>query len=182
LRADGFHDQPYLAERPRLILLEMGCHLVDTARFLLGEVKAVSAVTARFGSGHSGEDVATLTLQFENCALGLLDMSWCAPADQARAEWALNETVVEGTSGSLRLLVDGSLLLTSLDGRMERRDVPLPSHDRVYVEGYIATQRHFIDCLRLNTPHETSGTDTLKTMDVVWAAYRSARDEATILL
>jgi predicted dehydrogenase len=182
LREDGFNDQPYLAERPQLILLEMGCHLVDTSRYLFGEVKAVSAVTARFGSGHPGEDVATLSLQFESGALGLLDMSWCAPADQARAEWALNETVVEGTTGSLRLLTDGSLLFTSLDGQTERRDVPLPAADRVYVEGYIATQRHFIKGIRLNTPHETSGADTLKTMDVVWAAYRSSRDEATVLL
>ncbi len=44
LRAEGYDDQPYFRTMPRLILLEMGCHLVDTARFLIGEeVASVSA-------------------------------------------------------------------------------------------------------------------------------------------
>ena len=52
LRPDGFADQPYLATMPRLILLEMGCHLVDTARYLIGEVQTVSATIGRFGAAH----------------------------------------------------------------------------------------------------------------------------------
>jgi predicted dehydrogenase len=182
LRPLGFADQPYLADRPRLILFEMGCHLVDTARYLLGEVRSVSATCGRFGRGHAGEDVAMLSLQFAHGALGLLDMSWCAPADSARAEWALNETVLEGTAGSLRLLTDGSFLYTGLDGQNERKEVAQPPADRVYVDGYIATQTHFIEGLRGGTAHETDGPDTLKTMDVVWAGYRSAAEGATIIL
>ncbi|HEV3164382.1 MAG TPA: Gfo/Idh/MocA family oxidoreductase [Isosphaeraceae bacterium] len=181
LRADGFADQPYLAEMPRLILLEMGCHLIDTARYLLGEIHDVSATLGRFG-GHQGEDVATLSVRFASGALGLLDMSWCAPAETSRPEWALNETVVEGTAGTLRLEPDGCFLWISPEGKTERRRVPLPPPDRVYVEGYIATQAHFIDSLLRGTPHETSGSETLKTMDVVWAGYRSAEASATITL
>ena len=108
-RPDGFADQPYFKDMPHLILLEMGCHLVDTARFLMGEVETVSATLGRFGPGHPGDDLATLSLRFASGALGLLDMSWCASADTARAEWALNETAVEGTEGLLRLMTDGSL-------------------------------------------------------------------------
>lgn len=180
LRPEGFSDQPFLASRPRLILMEMGCHLVDTARFLFGEVKTVTATVARFGQGHPGEDVATLSLVFADGALGLLDMSWCAPAEASRAEWALNETVVEGTAGALKVQPDGSLLLTRLDGSTERRPVTLPEADRVYVEGYVATQTHFIEGVRQGRAHETSAADTLKTMDVVWAAYRSAEEGCTL--
>jgi predicted dehydrogenase len=42
----------------------MGPHLIDTARYLLGEVAAVTAALGRFGPGHPGEDVATLVLRF----------------------------------------------------------------------------------------------------------------------
>lgn len=87
LREGGYDDQPYFRTMPRLILLEMGCHLVDTARFLIGEVATVSAALGKFGSHSIGEDVATLSLQFASGCMGLLDMSWCAPADLARAEW-----------------------------------------------------------------------------------------------
>lgn len=176
LRPDGFRDQPYFATMPRLILLEMGCHLVDTARYLLGEVETVSATLGRFGAGQVGEDLATLSLGYTSGALGLLDMTWCASADVARSEWALNETAVEGSEGLLKLQTDGSLLRVGLDGTTERRSVPLKPDDQVYVDGYARTQTHFIECLLQGTPHETSGTDNLKTMDVVWAGYTSAEE------
>jgi len=64
LRGGGYDDQPYFRTMPRLILLEMGCHLVDTARFLIGEVETVSAALGKFGSPSIGEDVATFSLQF----------------------------------------------------------------------------------------------------------------------
>jgi predicted dehydrogenase len=176
LRVDGFADQPYFASMPDLILLEMGCHLVDTARFLLGEIRAVSAAVNRFGEGHEGDDVATLLLDYESGAAGLLDISWCATADHARPEWALNETVVEGTEGMLRLRLDGSLDRIDLTGQSQFVPVSLPPDDEVYVDGYAATQLHFINGLQHGERHETDGQDTLKTMDVVWAAYRSSRE------
>ncbi len=160
---------------PRLILLEMGCHLVDAARFLIGEVETVSAALGKFGSPSIGEDVATLSLQFAGGCMGLLDMSWCAPADLARAEWALNETVVEGTAGTLRLLTDGSLEWIGPTGRRERKPAILPPDDQVYIDGHIATQQHFLNGL-ITGADETQATDTLRTMDVVWTAYRSAEE------
>jgi predicted dehydrogenase len=181
LRPEGFADQPYFAEMPRLILLEMGPHLIDTARYLAGEVRSVSAVIARCGEGHPGEDVATLLLRFDSGSLGLIDISWCAAADVARPEWALNESVVEGAEGTLRLLSDGSLERVGLDGRTRHIPVPLSPDDRVYLDGYIATQTHFIHGLIRGTPHETSGAETLKTMDILWTAYESAEAGHTIV-
>ncbi len=52
--------------------------------------------------------------------------------------------------------------------------------DQVYVEGYAATQRHFLSGLTTGTPHETSASDTLRTMDVVWSGYRAAEERRTI--
>jgi predicted dehydrogenase len=165
---------------PRLILVDMGCHLIDTARFLMGEIETVSATLGRFGEGNTGEDVAMLSVSFAGGALGSLDFSWCAVPDHARLEWALNESVVEGSEGTLRLLTDGSLELIGLTGRRERRPVILPRDEDVYVDGYAATQRHFIEGLLAGAAHETSGTDNLKTMDVVWAAYRAAEQGRTV--
>lgn len=180
LRADGYDDQPYFRTMPRLILLEMGCHLVDTARYLIGEVQTVAATLGKFGRNSQGEDLAMLHLYFAGGCLGQLDMTWCAPADLARADWALNETVVEGTSGTLRLSPDGSLEFISPTGQRERRPVPLPADDQVYVDGYVATQRHFIEGLLTGAEHETRATDNLRTMDVVWTAYRSADEGRTL--
>ena len=180
MRPGGFTDQPYLAAMPRLILMDMGCHLVDTARYLMGEIQTVSATIGRFGRDNIGEDVAMLAVSFASGALGWLDFSWCAAPDRARPEWALNETVVEGSAATARLLTDGSLELIDPSGKTERRPVALPPDDLVYVDGYAATQRHFIEGLLSGHDHETSAADNLKTMDVVWAAYRSAEEGRTV--
>jgi predicted dehydrogenase len=182
LRPDGFRDQPYFQQMPRLILLEMGCHLVDTARYLLGEVATVSATLGHFGEGHPGEDLATLSLEFSSGALGLLDLTWCAPPELARPEWALNESVVEGAEGTLRLRLDGTLERVGLNGAIEHRPVRLPPDDQVYLGGYTAVQNHFIEGLQRGIEHETSGHDTLRTMEVVWSAYRSAEEGRRVIL
>jgi predicted dehydrogenase len=182
LRPDGFADQPYFTSMPRLILYEMGCHLVDTARYLMGEVEDVSARLGRFGLENSGEDVATLLVGFSGGAMGLIDISWCAPAGLTRPEWALNETVVEGTEAALRLRLDGALDRVDRDGRCDRIAVPLPADRDVYVDGYAATQRHFLDGLRTGHAHETSASETLRTMDVVWRAYESAERGTSLVV
>jgi predicted dehydrogenase len=180
LRKDGFHCQPYHAAAPKLILMDMGCHLIDTARYLFGEIQTVSATIGHFGLRNAGEDVAMLVVSFTEGALGFFDLTWCAFPDLARPEWALNETVVEGSDATLRLLSDGSLELVSPNGERERRTVPLPPDDEVYIEGYIATQRHFIQGLLTGEEHETQADDNLRTMEVVWAAYQSAEEGRTI--
>ncbi len=49
IRPDGLAQQPYLATMPRLILMDMGCHLVDTSRYLMGELSTIAALIGRFG-------------------------------------------------------------------------------------------------------------------------------------
>jgi predicted dehydrogenase len=180
LRPDGFVSQPYHACAPRLILMDMGCHLIDTARYLIGEIQTVSATIGHFGQRNVGEDVAMLSVHFAGGALGFFDLSWCAFPDLARPEWALNETVVEGSAGTLRLSADGSLELVSLTGERDRRTVLLAPDDEVYIDGYVATQRHFIHGLLSGEEHETGAADNLRTMEVVWAAYRSADEGRAI--
>ncbi len=184
LRPDGYDAQPYLAQMTRLILTDMGCHLIDTSRCVFGEIASLSATLGRFGVRSRGEDVATISLRFANGALGLLEFSWCAPPDPARSrlEWALNDTAVEGTDGALWLQTDGSLRFVGLDGRTEVRPVALPPDPEVYLGGYVATQTHFIDGLIRGYEHETRGSDNLKTMEAVWAAYRSAEEGRVITL
>ena len=57
-------------------LLEHSIHDVDMLRYLVGEVRRLSAHTANF-HGHDGiEDVATASLQFESGATGVLTSVW----------------------------------------------------------------------------------------------------------
>ena len=99
----------------------------------------------------------------------------------ARPEWALNETVVEGIRRRpLRLLTDGSLELISPSGKRERRPVDSAAGRPGLRRRLRRHPAPFHRGPALGAAHETRAADNLKTMDVVWAAYRSAEEGRTV--
>ena len=115
LRPDGFADQPFLADDapadPDGDGLPPGRHGPLPDRRGPDRSPPRSAGSDRATPARTSPRSRSI---FAGGALGLLDMSWCAPADLARPEWALNETVVEGTAGTLKVQPDGSLLFVGL--------------------------------------------------------------------
>ncbi len=65
--------QPYFQQMPRLLVAETAIHLIDSFRFLLGEVADVSARLRRLNPAIQGEDAATIELGFAGDAIGLID-------------------------------------------------------------------------------------------------------------
>jgi predicted dehydrogenase len=47
-------------------------------------------------------------------------------------------------------------------------------------ESFVSAQQHFVDCLESGADFETSGSETLKTMALVYACYRSAEEERPV--
>ena len=78
---------------------------------------------------------------------------------------------VEGTKGTVCLGEDGVLTLYTDAGQRS-----WIFDEGTYAKSFVATQRHFIECLNVGHPPETIGKETLKTMALVFAAYRSGQD------
>ena len=76
-----YRDQPYLASDPRFIIADMGVHLLDLARFFLGEVERLYCVTQRVNPSIRGEDVATVLLRTENRACNV-ELSYATRAEE----------------------------------------------------------------------------------------------------
>ena len=57
---DVYRNQPYFLTDDRLVILDLGIHLLDLARVLIGEVKHVSCETQRRNSRVRAEDTATI--------------------------------------------------------------------------------------------------------------------------
>lgn len=166
--------QPRLQRMPRLLILEFLVHHVDTMRFLFGEVDSLYVQTRSPAGTVTGESLVTVVMN-QGPVLGLLDESWVSygypPLTSAEA------MVVEGTRGSLFLNTDGRLTLHRADGRTER--IPVETTD-LYVRTYWGAINHFAECLRTGAPFHTDGSDNLKTLDIVFRAYESARDNTVI--
>ena len=75
---DIYKGQPYLAAEKRLILADVGVHVLDVARFLLGEVERVYCETQRVRPGLSGEDMATVLLRHICGAISVVECSYAS--------------------------------------------------------------------------------------------------------
>jgi D-apiose dehydrogenase len=175
---DVYRAQPYLAEGERFIIEDLGIHILDIARFLLGDATTVSASTQRVNPTIVGEDVATILLRHAGGAASVVDCSYASP----RAEELFPQTLIEidGSEGSLRL--DAGYRLTVHHVRDGTRSVSCepPLHawaQRPWFniqDSVLNIQAHWLECLRDGREPQTSGRDNLRTLALVEAAYASA--------
>ncbi|WP_152046250.1 Gfo/Idh/MocA family protein [Aureimonas psammosilenae] len=175
---DVYSGQPYLAEGNRFIIEDLGIHALDIARFLFGDVSAITARTARINPRIRGEDVATMLLAHEG-ATSVVDCSYATKLEEELFPQTLIE--IDGTEGSIRLGANYRLTVTNGEGTRHEDVSPplLPWAERPWhniQESVAAIQEHWVRCLAAGTEPETSGADNLKTLALVEAAYASAAD------
>lgn len=180
---DVYSAQPYLAEGERFILEDIGVHVLDVARFLLGEADLVSATTRRVNPHIRGEDVATVLLRHGGDASSVVDCSYSTRVEQDTFPQTLIE--IDGSEGSIRLAPDYVLTVTGSGGARTRSVEPplLPWAQRPWhgvQDSVLQIQRHWVDCLRNRREPDTSGRDNLQTLLLVEAAYASAAEGRTV--
>jgi len=174
---DIYAGQPYLAREERFILLDLGVHVLDLARVLMGEVERVSCETQSIKPGIAGEDMATMLLRHVTGAVSIVDCSYATKRDPDPFPETLLE--IEGERGSL-ILSPGLELRVTSDGKSDTRSLRTPLLPwtsepwHVSQESVLNTQRHWVECLKAGVEPETSGRDNLRTYALVEAAYRSA--------
>jgi predicted dehydrogenase len=160
----------------------LGCHYLDFMRWATSaEVAQVTAFTATLsGQPIDVEDMATLALQFDNGMLGSLHCGYVTdgPTDQTFA--------LRGTLGWLTW--DGSatrLDVRSLHPTWSTAPTRVLNFGGDTVPGYcgavgVATLRHFIAAMQGEVRPVDCIDDALRVLEVVDAAYASARTGAHV--
>jgi predicted dehydrogenase len=172
-----FDRQPFLRRMQPLIVLELGPHHFDIVRFLFGEPQDVYTRTLKVTPAEhmAGEEVATTLLGYSD-RLAQVELSWASlgyPADVVNPDIL----AIEGTEGSLFVDHDGQVRVSHRDSRQERIGVDTTD---AYRRSWQAVLAHFAACLVSGEPFETSGTDNLNTLRLVFAAYESAATRQVI--
>jgi D-apiose dehydrogenase len=180
---DVYHDQPYLRHDERFIIADLGVHLLDLARFFMGEVAALHCHTQRVDPTIHGEDVATIMLSMRSGGCCVVEASYASKPLQEYFPQTLVE--LETSRGSLRLAGDYELSLRSGDQVTQRRVAPSPrpwfkAPGAVVQDSVIAIQRHWLSCLQSGRIPETTANDNLHTLALVDACYRSAASGAVV--
>jgi D-apiose dehydrogenase len=180
-----FINQPFLRELNRLILADLGTHILDVVRFLFGEAKQLVCQTRTISTGIAGEDVATVFLEMQNGMIVICNLSFAS-----RTEFEhFPETFifVEAAKGSAELAKDFSVRVTDSEGTFVRR-CPPPTY-RWADPDYSLVQSSIVECQRnlrnglLGTETaETTGVDNLRTLELVFGAYESAQSGAVVTM
>jgi predicted dehydrogenase len=75
---------------------DLGAHVVDLARYLVGEITSVSATTRTFVPEREVDDAFAAIVEFEGSATGTIEATRLAAGNKNALTWELN-----GTKGSL---------------------------------------------------------------------------------
>ena len=180
---DVYANQPYFYHEPELIILDLGIHLADLARFFMGDVAHLSAETQQVRPGLRGEDMATLLVRHVSGAVSVLDMTY--ESRQLPDPFPQVLLTIEGRAGCLRAFRDYTMQVDTRDGSTTHDVSPemLPWAERPWhgvQESVRATQAHFVDCLTHGRTPATSGRDNLATFAMVRAAYTAARERRAV--
>ncbi len=171
------------------VTLDMGCHGIEFCRWILGKppVRSVYAQMSTFAHGErtEGDDNAVILLEFEGGAVGLIEESWAKPGGMDdRAE-------IHGTKGvTYADLLHGSALETfsevgygyAVEKAPDTRGWTFTMYEELWNYGFPQELEHFVDCVLHDRPPLVTGEDGRIVLEVLYAAYESARTERKVPL
>jgi D-apiose dehydrogenase len=182
---DIYANQPYLADVRDLALTDIGLHLFDQARFLMGDVARVGCETQRRNPRVAGQDAFVALLRHHSGAVSTVDASFLTVREPDPFPQTL--AIVEGDEGTIEL-VQGYTMRLHRNGKVVETDVePIvpewggrPWH--VIQESVAAFQSHAVDVLAGRAAPQPSGAHNLHTLALMLAAIRAAETGETVAL
>jgi D-apiose dehydrogenase len=174
---DIYKGQPYLAQEERFVLIDLGVHVLDIARVLLGEVEHLSAELQRRNPNVRGEDTATMLLRHKTGAVSTVECTY----ESRRMPDVFPETLleIEGPKGAI-ILKPGSVLEVTIEGKTTTHEVDAPVLKwaerpwHIIQESVLATCEHMLEAVRAGRAADTAAPDNVRTFGLVEAAYESA--------
>jgi predicted dehydrogenase len=159
---------------------DLGAHIVDLARFLCGEVTAVSATVRTYVEGHEVDDAFVATVEFDNGAIGTLESSRLALGRVNQNTFELN-----GSRGSLAFDLERFDELAVSDGgpyRSERvtGDWWPPGHGLGWGDTFTLEVQLLLETIAAGgsvAPHGATFEDGYRVAEVCDAILRSAETQ-----
>ena len=189
-------DPTYRRHQDRFLIFEQDVHYIDVMRHLVGsEVVRVHALTRRVPTQDiAGENVAFITLEFDNGVIAKIDECWCS----ARGDQYVMRMRIDGADGSIFINQPDHpyKIYTDRTGHQgwhypPTETKPPSGHTEGYAapwpvtelrEGVVGVYNAFVDYLDNDVPPVTVASDNAKTLAVVFAAYESAETQQVIEL
>ncbi len=180
---DIYAGQPYLMTEDRLSIIDSGIHVLDLARWFMGEVEYLACEAQRRNPRIKAEDTATILLRHKSGAVSIVETTY----EAHRIPDVFPETLleIEGTEGSV-IVTQGEQMTVTSGGKATTEFIGTPLLSwttrpwHVSQEAVLHTCAHMLARFRVGKPAETDGADNLKTFALVDAAYQSAETHTSV--
>ena len=172
--------QPYFQQMERFLVHETAIHLIDTFRYLFGEMTGVYAQLRRLNPVIAGEDSGIILFDFSNGRRGLFDGNRLVDHKADNRRLTMGEMCIEGSGGTLALDGDGNIRLRK-HGSNEWQPVAYTWNNQDYAGDCVyRVQQHVLDHLQQNAPLMNSARDYLVNLRIEEAVYQSAASGSRI--
>lgn len=178
-------------------LIDLGVHVIDLTRYLLGNPKPISvygatfqklldrpavkdkrpyiAASAKEGDPCNVEDLASAMIRYENGTVVTVEASF-----SLNIKKPVGRIDLFGTKAGAKLEPELEMY-TDLNGYMA--DVTFDSPTSLSFEGLFENEiNHFVDCIRFGIPCISPADDGVAMMDILDAIYRSAQTGHEVIL
>ncbi len=155
-------------------LIDLGVHMIDLARWLMGNprpVSVVGATYARLSDSVEGafdvEDLAAAFIRFEDDATLVAETSWAShvPSEGSYVKFM-------GTRGGAEITGNELTVYTDLHG--EQVDITPAYAPREWSDCIAAEIAHFVDCIRAGRTPMSTGEQGVEIMQILDGIYESA--------
>jgi predicted dehydrogenase len=164
---------------------DLGAHVIDLARYLVGEIAAVSALTATFQPGRDVDDAVEAAVAFQSGAVGTIEASRFCQGRKNHFTWEIN-----GSKGSLAFDLERLNELQYSEGNAGFRTVLVSEADHPFWEfwwpqghmigwehSFVHELHHLLTAIRDDTdiaPHGATLEDGYRAAEICDAMLRSA--------
>jgi predicted dehydrogenase len=180
-----WEQQPFLKDLDQFIIMDMGSHILDVARFLFGDAVSVYCQTHHVSDELRGEDVAVVMMKMATGVTVICEISYASVTERERP----SETYVfvEGERGSIELGPDYWIRTTTREGTRSSQHVPPvygwgDTSKKAVMASIVPCTQNMFKGISGEGEAETTGEDNLKTMRLVFGAYESAAKNRVIEL
>ena len=171
------------------VVMDMGCHAIEFFRWMLDrpKIKSVYAQmsTQVHGDKTKGEDNAILLIEFENGVIGLAEESWTKPGgmdDRAEVHGSKGVAYADLLHGNAITAYSAEGYGYAVEKAGSTKGWSFPIYEEAWNYGFPQEMAHFVDCVRLDRQPEVTGEDGRAVLEVIFAAYESARTGRKITL
>jgi UDP-N-acetyl-2-amino-2-deoxyglucuronate dehydrogenase len=182
---EGYYDQAKWRgtwEMDGGAFMNQASHYVDLLEWLIGPIESLHAFTGTLARDIEAEDTGVLSVKWRSGAMGSLNVTMLTYPKNFEGS-----ITILGEKGTVRV---GGVAVNEIqhwefeDRQPEDENVQAASYETtsVYGFGHPLYYRNVIDVMRGQAVPEVDGREGLKSLEVLIAAYRSARDGVRVNL